>query len=355
MTMEKFDGSIGRVASVVSIVLFFRDLTVGLWLYLKCGVSLEYLLAHVLVVMGLIVGVCYAISRFWSLKGKGILDSAARKANQVDYKYCADVNAPGIHDFLKKGYNIDIFNLGASDPVIIPAKDSRYCSASQFFLNETIMRDFACVPIKNNDKKGKCILQVLYVPIDADGRVPVILRMPDQHASVGEDKPQFTFVSFSPVPRRYEAVFDPLDCYHREVPSTPSQIEEYGMAISKQGATWYLFYIFFARYEKSQFMKDDEMNRQVMEQVFSVGDGKMFAKDHDEILHVATFKDLYKAVFGVPCEDPVLAKLMSKTSGRRKFVRMENGKPCMTFRFDLSKAVFKGVEKELVKIEGKKA
>ena len=356
MTEEKFDGTIGRCASVVALLQMIPFVAETVIRYARGKVALAELLWHITGFSALAVFIVFLVCRFFSQHRKGQLDSAAKRATLLDYKYCSDVDATDIHHLLCNRYNIDIENLSSSDPVVIQkpaAGEGPYLSAEEFFSDKKIMGSFECVPLKNEDKKNKCILQVLYVPIDADGNVPVILRMPDQHSSAGEDEPRFTFVSFSPVPRRYEAKFDKFDWYRREVPSTPTTIDEYGTALSKQGSCYYLFYIFFARYDNLRFAKGEKMDRAVLERVFSVGDGKMFAKDHDEILHVTTFKNLYKAVTKQACDDDVLKQIVKK--GKRKFVRLENGKPYITFWFDLSKAEFKGVEKKIVECEGRKS
>ena len=354
MTVKQFDISLSRFANLVSIFALLFEACRLIKSYWQGHISLSLLILYVGGIVGLSTLVIYAISRYMARKQKDVLDSAAKRATQVDYKYCSDIAAPGIQNLLCSRYNIDIKNLSSSDPVVIhAAQDGNYLSAEQFFADASIMSSFECVPLKNENKKDKCILQVLYVPIDADGNVPVILRMPDQHSSAGKDEPRFTFVSFSPVPRHYEAKFDKLDCYQREVPLAPTSIDEYGAALSKQGSCYYLFYIFFARYNDLHFAKDGKMDRAVLERVFSVGDGKMFAKDHDEILHVTTFKNLYKAITKQTYNDEMLKQLVKK--GKRKFVRLENGKPLVTFSFDLSTARFKGVEEKLVECEGRKA
>lgn len=355
MTEEKFNGTIGRCASVITLLQLVPSIAGVVSSYLEGKVTLSELLWHTTGFVALASFVVFLIYRFLSQYKKEQLDSAAKRANLVDYKYCSDIAEPGIHDLLCNRYNIDIENLSSSAPVIIfpsTAGESSYLPAEQFYSDERIMRSFECVPLKNDNKKDKCILQVLYIPIDADGNVPVILRMPDQHSSAGEDEPRFTFISFSPVPRRYGDKFDKQDCYRREVPSIPSQFVEYGTALSKQGSAYYLFYIFFARYDNLHFAKDGKMDRDTLGKVFSVGDGKMFAKDHDEILHVTTFKNLYKAVTKQKYDDTYLELLVSDK--KRKFVRLEDGKPCITFVFDLSVAEFKGVEAKIVEIEGRK-
>lgn len=350
MEVEKFDRLIGRfvnVAALLTLVVkasnLYRD-------YSQKKISGAVFIGYVGVIIGISILVCFVFSLYLSKRRKDLLDSASKRASQFDYKYCSDIHAPGIFRFLceKSGYDIDLQNL--KDPFIIRSSDQRYCSAIKFYANEHIMESFACIPLKNENKTDKCILQVLYIPIDVNGNVPVILRMPDQHSSAGEDKPQFTFVSFSPVPQRYGATFNIMDCYHREVPSTPSRLEEYGMALSKQGSSYYLFYIFFARYDDFCFIKNGKLDYAVMKRVFSGEYGKMFAKDHDEILHATTFKNLYKAITQQLCDDDFLVRLMAQK--KRKFIRIENGKPYITFKFDLSKAQFKGVEKKIVELEG---
>lgn len=352
MTEEKFNGTIGRFASVLAIVQLIN--VIEIIRYVRGEVALSELLWRVAGVFILAVFVMFLVCRFFSQRRKGQLDSAAKRAALVDYKYCSDIYAPGIHNLLYKQYNIDIKNLSSSDSVVIHAEQHNYLSAKAFYADASIMSSFECVPLKNENKKDKCILQVLYIPIDEDGNVPVILRMPDQHSSACEDRPRFTFISFSPVPRRYKAEFDELDCYKREVPSVPTAIEEYGTALSKQGSCYYLFYIFFARYANCHFAKEGKMDSEVLKDVFSVGEGKMFAKDHDEILHVTTFKNLYKAIKKQMHDDNILKEIM-KSGKRRKFLRLENGKPLVTFSFDLSRARFKGVEAKIVECEGRKA
>ena len=250
MTEGKFDGTIGRCASVVAIVQLIMFIVKNA----KGDVALsEFLwcIAEVFVA----VFALFLVFCFFSHRRKGKLDSAAKRATLVDYKYCSDISATGIDQLLRDRYEIDIENLSGS--VVILKDRPNYLSSEKFFENESIMSDFECVPLKNEDKKNKCILQVLYIPIDKDENVPVILRMPDQHSTASVDNPRFTFISFSPVPRRYGAQFDKLDCYKREVPSDYEliDIDEYGTALSKQGSIYYLFYIFFARYN-CQFLKD---------------------------------------------------------------------------------------------------
>ena len=356
MTVEKFDGTFSRCASVVTLLQTIPTIASVIVLYQKGKVSLAEVLWYASGFVLLTAFILYLIYWFLCHYKKTQLDSAAKRASQFDYKYCSEIMASGIHKFLcgESACNIDLDSLSSEDPIFIPFSEdsSKYRKASDFYSDDEIMKSFECRPLKNRDKENKCILQVLYIPSDADGNVPVILRMPDQHTSAGEDKPKFTFVSFSPVPRRYGAKFDALDCYRREVPSAPMRLDEYGMALSKQGSSYYLFHIFFARYDHLHFVRNGVMDRSVVEEVFSVGDGKMFAKDHDEILHATTFKNLYRAVTRQTCEDEFLKRLMK--GGRTKFTRLEEGKPYITFSFDLSKAEFKGIEKKIVETEGRK-
>ena len=291
------------------------------------------------------------------------------EASSFDYKFCADIKSQSVGRLLSR-LNVSLDRIDANAPVAIKPGDKRFISLDDFFSDTgaNYSSDFNCMPMKSSDKIGKIILQVSFVPVDCNGNTPLILRMPDQHSSARVEKPEFTFVSFSPVPRRYGNSFDLLTCYNREVSSTPSAFAEIGMYLSRVdkkdkrmksvlGSVYYLFWVFAARYDDISFLKDGRLDKDSCRRAFApvgANHGLLFTKDHDEIIHAMPVKDLSSAA---DCKIRDTDKCTDKTLGTilsdRRFKIFRSGRSgtgkARRMSFDMTKAKMKGVEKCIAK------
>lgn len=309
---------------------------------------------------------CLLLGIYCLLKKLAEAKVAIDEASSFDYKFCADRESSSVKRLMER-LNVSLDSIDSKTPVAIAPEDARFLSIEDFFsgTNGDFAADFRCMPIKSKDKLGKVILQVSFVPMDCNGNTPLILRMPDQHSSARVEKPEFTFVSFSPVPRRYKLDFNLLDCYNREVGSRPSAFAKIGMYVSRVdkkdkktkrviGSIYYVFWVFAAKYAEVSFCKPDgSLDIDACEKTFASSSGTkglMFTKDHDEILYALQVRELSSVISGNALRGD---KRLAEVLGNRRFVIMRparngTGKPkCMSF--DMTRARMKGVESRIAK------
>ena len=349
---------LGYLMNGVFIYQVTYDLTVGVAKTEHWRAALSSL--AILAIGSLLLGIYCLLKKLAEAK------VAIDEASSFDYKFCADSGSSSVKRLMER-LNLSLDSIDTKTPVSIAPGDGRFLSLEDFFSGDKgdFAADFSCMPMKSKDKLGKVILQVSFVPMDCNGNTPLILRMPDQHSSARVEKPEFTFVSFSPVPRRYKSDFNLLDCYNREVGSRPSAFAEIGMYVSRVdkkekatkrviGSIYYVFWVFVARYAQVSFCKPDgSLDREVCAKTFASSNGTkglMFTKDHDEILSALQVKELSSVIScNVFRGDKRLAEVLSN----RRFVlkrptRSGSGKPkCMNF--DMTRARMKGVESRIVK------
>ena len=256
------------------------------------------------------------------------------KAMAFDYKMYAPLDSESVSRiFQHYGWSID--PLSDREVRLVGAQEDKYIGLAQLLASDSPYGgDFRCLPVRNDDKWEKCIIQVSFIPIDRNGKIPIILRMPLAHsrdAELHSRKAKFTFVSFSPVPIRYEKPFDMTTCYQREVPNRVEDSEfsfdEIGCTMkyeSKEGKRRiYLFYVVAVHYPAIGFTDENgSLDMAVMKRLFAVDPDappeklKFFCKDHDVIVAAASPREIYNAFSAdgnwaaVPEH---LARLLSKT------------------------------------------
>lgn len=329
----------------------------------EAGGSKALLTAAAAVCLLVFVILCYWVHH---LVGEYLNAKAARdEAASVDYKFSAPEDSASVKKLLMR-LNIDLGAIDSKNPVFVSADSSasqNYLPLADFFGDKSLSGDFECTPLKGADKIGKVILQVAFIPVDKAGNIPLILRMPEYHPSARIEKPEFTFVSFSPVPRHYENAFDLLDCYNREVASKPDAFAEYGIFLSKvpkknasgeKKYVYYLFWVFLSRYDV-MFVKNGALDWDVADVLFPARPGSKgchFTKDHDPIIHAAT-PDKFSCIVDrskYPSQDPVLNTIVSDTIFPVESVAYSKGeKISKRFYLDMTKAAFKGVEKSILR------
>ena len=239
----------------------------------------------------------------------------AEKSNSFDYKMYAPIGSSSVSALLQAyNWNLDPEKNGPVNQ--IDAQDKRYIKLEVLLADTVYGRDFQCLPVRNEDKWEKCIIQVSFIPTDKNGNIPLILRMPYAHARdvvlqmENPIKAKFTFVSFSPVPIRYNKKFDYAICYQREVPNridrSQYSFDEIGCAMkyeSKDGKRrLYLFYVIAVHYPTISFVDEKgALDLDVIRQLFAVDPNapseelKCFRKDHDVIIAATTPNNIYNA------------------------------------------------------------
>lgn len=188
--------------------------------------------------------------------------------------------------------------------------NASYLSAEKFFSSENeLLMNFRCQSVRNKQKAGKVFLQLSFVPLDADSKTIVIHRSDIYHPGrFGVRlKQDLSFVSFSPIPPRYDATkFSVLDSYYNEVPEAWGSlagikpvIKELGAVVlkNKNGAI-YVFWVFAAQYPSCiHFDGPSVDSKKVLNELFyeneaAVEDKLPFVKDHDTIAVVLDVKAL---------------------------------------------------------------
>ena len=245
---------------------------------------------------------------------------AAEKAMAFDYKMYAPIESESVSAILQH-CSWDLDKLHNKEVKHIDVWDANYISLKTLLDGGTAYgSSFQCLPVRNDEKWGKCIIQVSFIPMDRDGNIPIILRMPNAHSrdavmrglkETGVQNPKFTFVSFSPVPMCFGKTFDLLGCYKREV---PNRIDESQFAFEEVGCTMkyecdgtsrriYLFYVIAVHYQSICFIgKDGTLDMNVIKGLFAVDPAapqdeiKFFRKDHDVIIAAASPGEIYNAL-----------------------------------------------------------
>ena len=245
---------------------------------------------------------------------------AAEKAMAFDYKMYAPIESKSVSAILQHyGWNLNKWH--NNEVKHIEFRNDSYISLETLLDDSTKYgADFQCLPVRNDEKWGKCIIQVSFIPRDRDGNIPIILRMPNAHSRdavmkghmvAGGAKPKFTFVSFSPVPMRYGKLFDMRGCYQREV---PNRVDESQFAFDEVGCTIkyecegtsrriYLFYVIIVHYQNFCFIGEDgSLDLDAIKELFAVDPAapqdkvKFFRKDHDVIIAAASPGEIYNAL-----------------------------------------------------------
>lgn len=254
------------------------------------------------------------------IEGKKDLAEArlkAEKAMAFDYKMYAPITSKSVLALLQN-YGWDLDKMHNSDVKLIEAREPNYISLEKLLDNKTMYgTDFLCLPVRSDEKWGKCIIQVSFIPIDEGGNIPLILRMPNAHSrdavihGQNSYEAKFTFVSFSPVPICYETSFDFARCYNREVPNRVARsefdFEEVGCTMKFESdhseRRIYLFYVVKVRYKNVRFIDDKNLlNIEEVNRLFALNPGskpeeiKYFRKDHDVIIAAAKPEDIYNAL-----------------------------------------------------------
>ena len=253
------------------------------------------------------------------IEGKQVFAEArlkAEKAMAFDYKMYAPITSKSVLALLQN-YRWDLDKMHNSDVKFIEAREANYISLEKLLTNTTYGADFLCLPVRSDEKWGKCIIQVSFIPIDEGGNIPLILRMPNAHSRDAVIRGQnsyeakFTFVSFSPVPICYGTSFDFARCYNREVPNRVAQsefdFEEVGCTMKYESdyaeRRIYLFYVVKVKYKNIRFIDEqNSLNIDEVNRLFALNPGskpeelKYFRKDHDVIIAAAKPADIYNAL-----------------------------------------------------------
>ena len=199
-----------------------------------------------------------------------------------------------------------------------------------------------CKLISPKAKKGKCILQGMFVPMDKDNNTLLIKRLDEYHKTLFEDnlellsqaqsrKTLYSFVSFSPLPDRFSQAFIPDDAYHREVKhsSCPYELAFQGLVLRKlkrksleELNSYYLMIVYTVKYTNETFSANssaptkESTNWKTVEKIFACSDPAQchhlttkfrktyfntrtndtffFEKDHDEICQAISWEQLHQ-------------------------------------------------------------
>ncbi|MBQ9336792.1 MAG: hypothetical protein IJS14_05795 [Lentisphaeria bacterium] len=261
----------------------------------------------IVIFISIFVLVCIFIIYWTKQKLQKELDS--EKAAKFDYKFLAGIDSKSVNEILK---NYEIQNITSQDGDVIKcflSTDKRYIKCGDFFTG-TDCKDFICKAVREQDKSRKCILQVSFIPVDADGNIPLIARLAKHHQSsvVLEDPMKFCFISFSPIPLKFDSAFSLLECYHREVPPRihPDGFDELGFIIRKlKDGRVYLFYVFLAYYNNYHFNNDaGQLDMDTVKKLFAVDEAaeppEFFVKDHDPVVAALHYDELFYAFCYTP-------------------------------------------------------
>ena len=209
-------------------------------------------------------------------------------------------------------------------------------------LNGNKLSTVHCRLISPKAKKGKCILQGMFVPLDKDNNTLLIKRLDEYHKSLFEDnleqmtqdktrKTEYCFISFSPLPDRFSQAFVPDDAYHREVKRSgyPYELAFQGLILRKLKRksledlnTYYLMIVYAVKYVNDSFSTNspvamkESTDWETVKNIFACsdpaqchhlstkfrkshfntrsGDSFFFEKDHDEICQAISWEQLHQ-------------------------------------------------------------
>ena len=144
----------------------------------------------------------------------------------------------------------------------------------------------------------KCIVECIFIPLDSDDNTLLISRGNENHTDIEEK--EICFVSFSPIPRKFNIPFSPESIYHREVPvprdiSLTPLIENIGILwrFDRRKNSLYIFYAFVAKYTNCKFIlnRTGKVDCGTINKIFAnkqnkAGEYEYFKKDHDKIIGV---------------------------------------------------------------------
>lgn len=239
-------------------------------------------------------------------------------AQKFDFKFFADTEgcnqeklAKLFAMFGKRGVDDIGTNPLFAKPIVNGTVNPAYISAEEFFsASNEMLKNFRCRSVRNAQKTGKVFLQLSFIPIDSDSKTIAIRRSDIYHPGMFgiRFKNDLSFVSFSPVPPRYEATeFSVLDSYHNEVPmawgrlsGVEPEIKELGAVVRKNKGAVYIFWVFAAKYPASVHFDGPAVDtKRVLDELFyenekAVKDSLPFIKDHDTIesvFDVGTLKE----------------------------------------------------------------
>ena len=211
-----------------------------------------------------------------------------------------------------------------------------------------------CKRIANEEKKGKCIIECIFVPLDKDDNTLLINRLDFHHPFLHQEnmmrlqkplfkKIEYSMISFSPLPNAFLQKYDPLDIYGKEVRPSKEHIPEIDfqgvvlrrmkMERQEDSPIYYLMVVYTAKYDVSFKMdngiasdgldltdRKDNTDWRVIKDIFTYSQfesipkpgratalyrkiGRMFfnvrtmdtlffEKDHDEICGAVNWKEL---------------------------------------------------------------
>ena len=210
-------------------------------------------------------------------------------------------------------------------------------------LNSKKMSTLQCKLISPKAKKGKCILQGMFVPLDKDNNTLLIKRLDEYHKTLFEDnlehlsqtqsrKTQYSFISFSPLPDHFSQSFMADDAYHREVRQSkyPYELAFQGLILRKlkrksleEPNTYYLMIVYTVKYGKEAFSTNasaptkESTDWETVKNIFAcsepnqshrhpattfrkayfntrTNDTYFFEKDHDEICQAISWEQLHQ-------------------------------------------------------------
>ncbi len=293
------------------------------------------------------------------------------ESNTFDYKYISYENTPSLKKFFKKidRNSPDIFCLRKINPVWKYNDDltenSNYLNPEDFFSKEYNC-DFTVKCIKNAEKSNikkvglckkiidsiislffkkkkeernpsKCIIQCSFIPVDINGNTILIQRELSFHVFIKElvekKKQPFAFISFSPIPKKYEFEFNREEIYFREVPDkrnnkseefiSPISIKDVGIIFRNdpEKEVLYIFYAFVVKY-------DCEFSKKNIKKIFALDANdknvKYFEKDHDAIVGTISVFDLHRFYQQNVESKEKLSRRMKKILKRGKLLPVES-------------------------------
>lgn len=221
-----------------------------------------------------------------------------------------------------------------------------------------------CKRITNEEKKGKCIVECIFVPLDRDDNTLLINRLDYYHPFLQQEnmgrlqkpfskKIEYSLISFSPLPDAFSQDYNPRDIYSKEVnPSNEHSptIRFLGVILRKMKKKsqedipiYYLMLVYTAKYDVSFRAKEtnpiDKLDLEalrkntdweIIKKIFSYSqidkipkqtrmnvlcnkiagmffnvrtmDTLFFEKDHDEICGVVNWEDLNRLCNSAPTE-----------------------------------------------------
>ena len=305
-------GLFGVIAALYGYFTNKEDIKGLFWVVVGCLLSVLLLWAGHRLAAAIVVSV-----RNMHLKvAQAEAELEAEKGMSFDYKMSAPLESNSTLSLMQRyGWNID--DVGDNEVRMVDSGDEKYLPLLDFF--KIGLDDFSALPVRNDEKWGRCIIQVSFIPVDKDGNIPLILRMPYSHsrdvtvlsAGLEPARAKFTFVSFSPVPQKYGKNFDLRTCYEREVPNRPvgsgATFEELGCSFKFETRNGkkriYVFYVVLVRYADALFLNSDGMlHKEVVNGLFAVNpeasdeEVMYFLKDHDRILTAAKASEIYNAL-----------------------------------------------------------